>query len=229
MTIFITQSNYIPWKGYFDAINSADVFVVYDDMQYTKNDWRNRNQIKTPNGTQWLTIPVKSVSLDQKINETAVANQVWRKKHWKTIVQNYSKAPHFKKYAAEFEALYLDSSHEKLSEINHSFIVLINKLLCIETEVVWSSDYELKGDKNERLVNLCTELGGTKYLSGPAAQNYLAVDLFTKAGIEVEWMDYSNYPEYPQLFPPFEHGVTVLDLLFNMGQEARTFMKSFDK
>ncbi len=220
MTVFITQSNYIPWKGYFDAIRQADVFVLYDDMQYTKGDWRNRNKIKTPNGLQWLTIPVKVKGLDQRINETPVADQLWRKKHWKTIVQNYRNAPHFEKFSSVFEALY-NGQEEMLSEINHRFIIAINEILGIETRVMQSSELQLRGDRNEKLVNICKDLGASTYLSGPAAKVYLDESQFKTEGIQVSWIDYSGYPEYPQLYGNFEHSVTVLDMIFNLGPESR--------
>lgn len=227
MKVFITQSNYIPWKGYFDAINRADVFVIYDEVQYTKNDWRNRNLIKTPSGTQWLTIPVKKGNLEQKISETETANDLWRKKHWKTIVQNYQKTPYFESIAAVFEQLYLESGEKMLSRINEQFIKAINQQLGIDTVIHHSSEFELPEDRVERLVSICSELKADTYLSGPAAKNYLDETRFKQAGIGVEWLDYSGYPEYPQRFGDFEHGVSVLDLLFNTGDEAQQYMKSF--
>lgn len=229
MKVFITQSNYIPWKGYFDAINQADVFVVYDEMQYTKNDWRNRNQIKTPNGVQWLTIPVKKTALSQKISETEVADQLWRKKHWKTIAQNYSRAPFFNEISPLFEKCYLESEETMLSAINLSFIRAVNAVLGIDTKIVSSADFNLEAERTQKLVNICRELHAKTYLSGPAARNYLNEDLFNEAGIAVEWLDYSGYPEYPQLFGEFTHGVSVLDLLFNMGPKATSCMKSFGR
>ena len=223
--IAILQSNYIPWKGYFDLIGSVDEFVLYDDMQYTKNDWRNRNLIKTPNGPAWLTIPVRQESLAQTIRETRIANPLWHKQHWKTLAQNYAKAAHFKEYKDVFEELYLGATETSLCAINRKFIQAINGLLGIDTIIRCSSEFTLAPGKSERLLELCQKLGGTTYLSGPAASDYLEVPIFTAAGIEVEWMDYSGYPEYTQLFPPFEHGVSIVDLLFNEGGNAPKFMK----
>ncbi|MBC8755142.1 WbqC family protein [Kordia sp. YSTF-M3] len=226
--VAIIQSNYIPWKGYFDMINNSDVFVVYDEMQYTKNDWRNRNIIKTQNGTQWLTIPIQmSGKFGQKINETEVSNQIWRKKHWKTIVQNYNKTPYFNTYKEVFEQLYLDVSATNLSEINISFIKTINKILNIETEIIQSKDLQFKGSRNERLIEICQQLNATTYISGPKAKNYMDTELFETHNIKIEWVDYSGYPEYHQKYLPFEHGVTILDLIFNEGPNAHKFMKSF--
>jgi len=223
----ILQSNYIPWKGYFDLINSVDEFILYDEMQYTKNDWRNRNKIKTPNGVQWLTIPVKQDALEQKINETKVFDQKWNIKHWRTLQQNYAKAPFFKHYKELFEHLYLTINSEYLSQINYLFITEICKELGIQTKLTWSDQYNYGDGKTERLVRLVQSTGGKEYLSGPAAKDYLNESLFNEAGIKVTWIDYSGYSQYYQLFPPFEHGVTILDLLFNEGPNASLYLKSF--
>jgi hypothetical protein len=222
--IAILQSNYIPWKGYFDIIQKSDVFVIYDEVQYTKNDWRNRNLIKTPNGLEWLTIPVNQKNLEQKINETCVSQNNWNKKHWNTLVGNYSKAPFFKRYSEEFKDLFLGIETDNLSEINLIFIKKINSLFEINTEIIDSQSLQLIGDKNERLIEAVKKLNGTHYISGPAAKSYLNIEAFEKEEIHVEWMDYSNYPEYPQMFSPFKHNVTILDLLFNVGPDAKKFL-----
>jgi len=224
--IAILQSNYIPWKGYFDMINRVDEFVLYDTVQFTKNDWRNRNKIKTTQGAVWFSIPVKHSILD-KINEVQVLNNQWRTKHWKTLQQTYSKSNYFKEYKPIFENLYLNSSETYLSLINYEFICEINKILNIKTKISWSSDYELTGERTEKLLNICKQANATEYISGPAAKNYLNKSLFEKEKIKVTWMDYTNYPEYNQLYPPFEHGVSILDLIFNEGENATKFMKSF--
>jgi hypothetical protein len=227
--IAILQSNYIPWKGYFDLINQVDEFILYDDMQYTKNDWRNRNQIKTVNGTQWLSIPVKHKGKSlQKISETEIAKSNWGRKHWQTLIANYSKSPYFKDYREEFEALYLDCDETCLSQINYMFLTLINKILDIKTTISWSSDFNLVGDKTERLISLCQDTQASEYISGPAAQSYMNEALFAESGIKVSWMDYSHYPEYQQLNPLFEHGVSIIDLIFNEGANASRYMKSFN-
>lgn len=223
--IAILQSNYIPWKGYFDLIRSVDEFVLYDDMQYTKNDWRNRNLIKTPNGPAWLTIPVRQESLAQTIRETRIADPRWATRHWKSIAQNYARATYFKEYRDAFEELYLNAAEPWLSEINRRFLLAVNSLLGITTTIRCSSEFTLAPGKSERLLELCKTLGATTYLSGPAARDYLDVAIFTEAAIEVEWMDYCGYPEYSQLFPPFAHGVSIVDLIFNEGANAINFMK----
>lgn len=225
--IAILQSNYIPWKGYFDLINMVDEFILYDEAQYTKNDWRNRNKIYTSQGVQWLTIPARQASLEQKIIETKITDINWTKKHWRTLQQNYSKAKYFKEYKELFAELYLNCTEEYLSQINHRFITAINEILGIKTKISWSSEYELVEGQTEKLLGICKQAGATTYLSGPAAKDYFDEDLAAQEGIEVEWMDYSGYPEYQQLHQPFEHGVTILDLIFNEGPNATKLMKSF--
>ncbi|MDK2047386.1 WbqC family protein [Aliarcobacter butzleri] len=225
--IAILQSNYIPWKGYFDLINMVDEFIFYDEVQYTKNDWRNRNKIKTPQGIQWLTIPVRQESLDQKIKDTKISDKKWNIKHWRTISQNYSKAKYFKDYKDIFEELYLTCDEEYLSEINYKFITTINEILGIKTKLRWSSEFELVDGQTEKLLGICKDCNADIYLSGPAAKDYFNEDLAKQENIKVEWMDYSGYKEYEQLNPPFEHGVTILDLIFNKGDRAKEFMKSF--
>ncbi len=225
--IAILQSNYIPWKGYFDLINMVDEFIFYDEVQYTKNDWRNRNKIKTPQGIQWLTMPVRQENLEQKIKDTKITDKKWNIKHWRTISQNYSKAKYFKDYKDIFEELYLRCDEEYLSQINYKFIIAINKILGITTKIRWSSEFELIDGQTEKLLGICKDCNADIYLSGPAAKDYFDEDLGKKENIKVEWMDYSGYEEYEQLHPPFEHGVTILDLIFNEGDRAKEFMKSF--
>ena len=227
-TIAILQSNYIPWKGYFDMINLVDEFVLYDDVQYTKRDWRNRNLIKTKTGRQWLTIPVETKGKRfQSIKDTRIADGQWMKKHWNAIVLNYQQAKHFKDHASRFEALYLNSKASYLSEVNYRFIKAINDCLGIKTKISWSGDYCVNGDRSERLLNICKQAKATTYISGPAAKDYLDTAIFDAENISVKWMDYSGYPEYNQLYPPFVHEVSVIDLIFNEGEGAKKFMKSF--
>jgi hypothetical protein len=227
-TIAITQSNYIPWKGYFDVINSVDEFVLYDDVQYTRRDWRNRNQIKTPDGPLWLTIPVQvKGKFSQPIKDVRVSDRSWAQTHWRAIVQNYARTPYFAEYREVFERAYLTLDTDFLSEINYRFLVTVCSILGIRTPITWSMDYRLEPGRTERLVSICKQAGARHYVSGPAAQAYLDETLFHAEGIEVWWADYQGYPEYRQRFPPFEHTVSILDLLFNEGPQARHYLKSF--
>ena len=228
--IAVVQSNYIPWKGYFDLINFVDEFVIYDDVQYTRRDWRNRNIIKTQHGLHWLNIPVQvKGKYLQKIYDIKIDNPHWGRKHWKTIYHSYSRTPYFDLYKKQFKNLFIETleTENLLNKINYRFICEIMCCLGISTPLHFSSDYNLPEGKTERLVNLCLQLGATNYLSGPMARPYLDTDLFNHYGIQVEWMDYSGYHAYTQPFPPFEHKVTILDLLFCNGPDSQYYMKSF--
>lgn len=222
----ITQSNYIPWKGYFDSIALVDVFVVYDDMQYTRRDWRNRNKIKTPSGTKWLTVPVDvSGKYYQKIKDTKISDLSWNRSHWDSLKQNYRQAPCFKDVGEWLEEIYMKCNYEYLTDVNLHFINHINTFLGIKTPIRFSSEFELAEEKTQRLVNICKDLGATDYYSGPAAKAYMNENLFESENIKVHYWDYSQYPEYPQLYEPFEHGVTILDLIFNTGTDANKYLK----
>ncbi len=228
--VAIVQSCYIPWKGYFDLINMVDEFILYDDMQYTRRDWRNRNLIKTPQGAQWLTIPVdvKGKYL-QKINETKINDQTWAANHWKSIMANYARAHYFKDYSRHFEEVYLQAKDEDyLSQVNYQFLQMICSLLNIHSRITWSTDYKIDDDlkKTERLIALCQQAKATHYISGPSAKDYIQTNLFENAGIDLSYIEYSDYPSYTQLFGEFVHGVTILDLIFNMGPSAHQYLKT---
>jgi len=225
--VAIIQSNYLPWKGYFDVLAGVDQFVLYDHVQYTRRDWRNRNRVKTKQGVKWVTVPVFIQERSkQTIRATKIADQRWATKHWKTICQAYGRSKYFSNYQEIFSELYLKASHlEYLSEINTLFIREICGLLGITTEIQRSDELQLIEGKNESLIGICKQLDADIYVSGPAAKTYLDLNLFNEAGIEVQFMDYSNYPEYEQLHGKFEHAVSIIDLLFNTGQEARKYMK----
>jgi hypothetical protein len=228
--VAILQSNYIPWKGYFDMIASVDEFILYDDMQYTRRDWRNRNQIKTPNGLQWLTVPVLvKGKYHQRIRETEIDGVDWATAHWKTLVQNYRRAPHFGEIASWLEPIYLQRSYTHLSELNQHLIRAICLYLGITTTISHSWDYELVDGKSERLAALCLQAGGTEYVSGPAAKDYIDVQVFNEMNIKLSWFEYVGYPEYPQLWGDFVHGVSIVDLLFNCGKDARFSMRYVSK
>ena len=224
--VAILQSNYIPWKGYFDMIAAVDEFILYDDMQYTRRDWRNRNQIKTPQGIQWLTVPVQvKGKYDQKIKDTLIDGSEWAGTHWKTLVQNYRRAPHFEDVAIWLEPLYIAESYAHISQLNRIFIEAVCQYIGIKTVISNSFDYDLTDGKAERLVDLCKQAGGGEYISGPSAKNYIEDRIFSDLNIKLTWFDYAGYPEYPQLWGDFTHGVSILDLLFNCGKDAHRYMK----
>jgi hypothetical protein len=227
--VAICQSNYIPWKGYFDLINRADLFIFHDDLQYTKNDWRNRNLIKTPGGIKWLTVPC-GTSEDRLICEVHLSDSSWQKKHYDTIRSNYAHAEYFKKYQSFLEELYLERKWHNLSDMNQHIIAKISRqILGSPTEFEDSRKYHLTQRKAERVKELLLKCGATEYISGPAAKSYLPNDFLEDVGVELIWMDYSGYPEYPQPYPPFAHNVSIIDLLLNVGEQAPKYIKSFSK
>jgi hypothetical protein len=225
--VAIVQSSYIPWKGYFDLIRASDEFILLDDVQFTKRDWRSRNQIKTQHGLAWLTIPVRTKGLyHQLIQETEVSDPRWGEAHWASLSTNYARAPFFKAYADRLASLYEPRpGTERLSDVNHRFITAICALLGITTPIRWSTEYGAPAGKNERLIELCRKAGATDYLSGPNARGYLDEALFATAGIRVQFADYGGYREYSQPWPPFEHHVSIVDLLFCAGPDATRYMK----
>jgi len=222
--IAIIQSNYLPWKGYFDIVAAADEFILYDDMQFTKNDWRNRNKIKTPQGLSWLTVPVGQ-SISQRIRDVALCNAHWQTKHWKTLQGNYARAPYFDEIATWLAPIFLVQKHSSLSELNRTLIEAVCQYLGIDTRISNSWDYDLPEGKTDRLISLCQQAGAQMYISGPAARDYIDEALFHAAGIQLTWANYDGYPEYPQLWGDFVHGVSILDLLFNCGRSAPQYMK----
>lgn len=226
MKVAINQSNYISWKGYFDMIKTVDLFILYDDVQYTRRDWRNRNKIKTPHGLKWLTIPVnvKGKYL-QKIKDTTVNDRNWNISHLKAIKGAHYKCKHFNDIYPFVEELYSTANYETISEINFHFISNICKYLNIDTKIVFSSEYDLSEKrKTERLINICKQAGATEYISGPLAKDYIDKDKFDASNIGLTWMDYEHYPIYPQLYGEFVHKVSILDLLFNCGSDSINFI-----
>lgn len=225
--VFISQSNYIPWKGYFDNIALCDYFVIYDDMQFTKRDWRNRNYINTANGLSLLTIPVLvKGKYFQKINETIIADTNWNKVHWSKIEHNYKKSDYFKQIGPVIKEWYMSAKQLYLSDINRHFLVSICDYLGIKTILCDSREFYLAEDRNDRLINIVKKLGGTEYFTGPAAKVYLDEMLFKKEGINISYFDYSNYPVYNQNTPNFEHGVSIIDLIINTGPQFKTYLKN---
>ncbi|GBU24693.1 hypothetical protein R83H12_01327 [Fibrobacteria bacterium R8-3-H12] len=227
--VAILQSNYIPWKGYFDIISQVDEFIFYDDVQYTNRDWRNRNKIKTPDGLLWLSVPVGQ-SKNRLICDVKIEDNDWQKKHWQSILQFYKKAPFFNEYKSFFEHFYLNETHRNLSDMNIGLIKKIcPEILNIKTIFKDSREFGLQGKKEIRLLELLSKIGATHYLSGLSAKDYICEQHFKDKNIKLEWMDYSGYPEYKQLFGKFEHAVSILDLIFNVGSDSAFYVYGWRK
>ena len=219
-TVAILQSNYLPWKGYFDIIHDVDTFIFYDDVQYTHRDWRNRNRVKTAQGPLWLTVPVGSRT-DRRICDVRIEDAGWARRHWETLRHLYGQAPHFARVAPLLQETYLERTWTHLSELNQFLVQRIARdFLGLTTRFRDSREWTVQGAKQERILDLLRQAGATHYVSGPAAKDYLRQEAFDAAGIVLTYKDYAGYPEYPQAHPPFEHAVTVLDVLFQLGPEA---------
>ena len=220
LKVAVIQSNYLPWKGYFDIIHDAELFIFYDDVQFTKNDWRNRNRIKTSSGLAWLTIPAGPDS-KRLICEVVLRDQGWQAKHWDILRQHYRRAAHFRRYEAFFEDIYLGRRWERLTDLNQHMIKgIAREFLGIQTRFADSRRLAPSGAKLERLIDLLVKCGAQEYVSGPAARAYIDEGRFSEAGIALTYKDYAGYPEYPQFHPPFEHSVSIVDLLFHTGPDA---------
>jgi hypothetical protein len=224
----ILQPSYIPWRGFFHLIQKADTFVFYDDVQYDKRSWRNRNRIKTANGSIWLTIPVfnRGFQLNQTpINEIKINNEEdWAKKHLMSIRYSYAKAPFFKEYFPLIEEFYQNAPASLADFTIDTTVKLANALGITETKFLRSSELQVEGQKTDRLIEVLKKVGATHYISGPAARDYIEDDKFSAAGITLEYMNY-DYEEYPQLYPPFDGQVSIIDLLFMTGKDAPKYIR----
>lgn len=224
--VAIVQSNYVPWRGYFDLIRSVDEFILLDDAQYTRRDWRNRNRIKSPDGTRWLSIPVQvSGRYTQSISETRIADQDWSRSHWDVVRSTYSSAPAFDVHADFIQELYASAPSPFLSDINRHFLESVNDVLGIDTPLVDSRVYAPQGGKDERLLDLCLKAGAAEYVSGPSARAYLDEQRFEAAGVQVAWFEYGPYPGYEQVHPPFIPEVSILDVLLCGGADAPSLVR----
>jgi hypothetical protein len=219
--VVVLQSNYIPWKGYFELIHQANVFCFYDEVQYTKNDWRNRNRILGPNGMFWITVPVEKEAVNGKISEAQITKAAWQKKHFRTIEQTYSKSVNKNDVLTILEPIYLGKEWTSISQLNQHLIITIARYMGISTEFKNSTDFDLKGDRVNRLINLINQLEGTQYISGPAAKNYLTENelQFEQHHIQLMYKEYGPYLPYDNKKKQFEDYVSVLDLLMNVNRD----------
>ncbi|MCF8050005.1 MAG: WbqC family protein [Desulfobacterales bacterium] len=227
MIVSIHQPQYLPWLGYFDKIDKADVFCFLDNVQYKKNEWQNRNRIKTARGPQWLTVPV-SHRFGQKINEILINNnEKWPKKHLQGLITNYAKASYFDDYIGLFEKI-LSQHWRRLSDLNIGLVeALMAALGLTETDTVQASEMSLREEPTDRLIDVCRSVGADVYLSGKDGANYMDLARFEAAGIAVVFQDF-HHPTYPQLFGEFESHLSIVDLLFNCGPEALSVIRRED-
>lgn len=222
--VAIIQPNYIPWKGYFDIMHGVDVFVFLDDVQYTLRDWRNRNRIRAPDGSsRWISVPTVG-GRNQRIADVRIdRSQDWARKHCETLRHSYGRTPFFARYFPEFvEIACADWSH--LADLDIALTRRIAGWLGLEPRYHRSSELRPTGLRDERLIELVRRVEGTVYRSGPSARAYIRPEAFSAAGIQLVYHDYAGYPEYPQIARPFDHHVTILDLLFATGPTARDYI-----
>ncbi|MGD8665672.1 MAG: WbqC family protein, partial [Desulfobacterales bacterium] len=214
MIVAVHQPQYLPWLGYFDKMRRADVFCYLNDVQYKKNEWQNRNRIKTARGWQWLTVPVR-YHFPEKINEVKINNTTgWQKKHFQALVTNYNRAPFYKTYSTIFEDAFA-GDWEFISELNIHLLAHLREALEIHTKpVVVSSDLELRDEPTDRLIDICKAVGADTYLAGQGGADYMDLERFENDGIRVIFQDF-KHPVYTQLFADFESHLSIVDLLFN--------------
>ena len=225
MRVGIIQSNYLPWRGYFDFIDDVDLFIVHDDLQFTKGDWRNRNKIKTANGARWITVPVHYTRTAQLICETRIDySRHWQRDHRNAIEDSLGKAPYLDDVFGLLQPAW-NAQHETISDLNVALMTSICQYLQVRTPLRMSSEFDLRASRTERLIELLTAVGATTYLSGPTARAYLDERQFAQAGIRLEYKEYV-YPPYRQLQEPFEGAVSIVDTIANCGRAARTVLKS---
>lgn len=229
MRIAVLQPGYLPWLGFFEQELAVERFILYDDVQYDRRGWRNRNRLKTPNGPVWITVPVEQKGkYTQPINEVRIDNaRPWRRKHLGTVESFYRKAPYFESLFPELERIIL-RDWELLWELDLALIEWLNGAIGIETPISLASNLDASGHKSERLLNICKRLGADEYFSGAAARHYLDLALFDQAGIAVYFQEY-EHPVYPQLYGDFISHLSVLDLLMIAAPEAKRIILSGSK
>ncbi len=227
MIIAVHQPQYLPWLGYFDKIDQADIFVILDNVQFKKNEFQNRNRIKTSQGWQWITVPVK-YRFPEKIGEVKINNEVdWRRKHHTALISNYNRSAYFKDYSDFFEDLY-KRDWILLANLNIYVIEYVIKQLKIDTKIIKASDLELSNDPTQRLIDICKGLGADTYLAGAGGREYMDADSFEKSGINLIFQEF-QHPVYKQLYGKFEPYMSMVDLLFNHGSKSLEIITKYRK
>jgi len=226
VSLMVSQSNYLPWKGYFDLLRRADLLVLLDNVQFTRRDWRSRNLIKTPNGVQWLTVPVRTPSGRRtSVSEAEISDPAWARSHLRAFELSYKRTPHFQAVYGLLEECLL-YGESLLSDLNERVLRAMCNFMDLEVDIQTSRGPVDEIDPSERILNLVRRRGGTRYVSGPAARAYLDSAMFSEAGVEVEFFEYPIYPEYRQVWPPFRHDVSMVDTLFHLGRDWRLALEA---
>lgn len=221
MRVLLTQPTYLPWSGYFGMIDKADLFIVYDDVQYVTDAWINRNKIKTSDGVKWLTVPIHH-NFKQIIKDTKIDNKTkWYKKHRKSIIYSYIKSPYFNK---DFVDVIYDKNWELLVDLNLYIIKKIMKLLSIKTRVMLSSELNSKGTKTDRIINILTQTDTDEYITQPGTRGYLESKKFAENGIKLYWFNF-DHPTYHQLYGSFVSYISIIDMIFNCGKSSMDIIR----
>lgn len=228
MKAVILQPMYLPWMGYFGLVDRADVFVFYDDVQFVRRSWQRRNKIKVPPGKfTWLTVPVEK-DFGQRIDEVKIKDDGWREDHWKSIEHSYAATDHFGAYEHDFAEIY-EKEWERLVDLNVEIIeTVVDHLGIYDTEFLFSSSLPTEGKKTDRLLDILTEIEADEYISGPGAKDYLDVGRLGDAGVEVYWHDF-DHPTYEQPHGEFVSHLSVIDLMFNVGNEALSVIREAEE
>jgi len=221
-SIAILQPSYLPWLGFFEQMERCGKFVFLDDVQYTKNDWRNRNRIKTRQGVQWLTVPV-TFRFGQKINEIVLSNtEKWQKKHLQALRTSYGKSPFFHQYFPEIERIIL-KDHSKLIDLTIELVLWIADILGLQSSTHFSSELAIQNnDRQERLIEICKKMDCDTFYEGSSGKDYIDIYLFKKHGITVIFQEY-HHPYYNQLWLQengFISHLSIIDLMFNHGPDS---------
>lgn len=225
MKVAIHQPQYLPWLGYFDKMDQVDAFVLLDTVQFKKNEWQNRNRIKTATGWQYLTVPILH-RFPQRIGEVEINNRVpWARKHLQALISNYAPAPFFDVHRPFFEEVY-HREWTLLLDLNLTILAYLVEVLKIRTKLVLASSLALpdREGATDRLIAICQALGAESYLSGVGGKNYLDLRRFEEAGIQVLFQAF-QCPHYPQRFGPFEPNLSMVDLLFNCGGDSLQILR----
>ena len=223
MRVAIHQPQYLPWLGYFDKIDQVDLFVILDNVQFKKNEWQNRNRIKSAQGWQWMTVPVLHHHPENICDVQINNREDWNRKHLHALEINYRRAPFFRNYHPFFQDLY-NKEWLTLDVLNRTTVEFLMEALGIKRPVLLASRMKLRDEPTDRLIDICRVVGADTYLTGKGGENYLALDRFEEANLQVVYQNF-QHPVYAQLYGPFEPALSAVDLLFNCGPQSLSIIR----